>query len=184
MESFFMRDDSENNHGYEHMLDFQMSWVMRVPTKQEIRSKNQNLYERCYGVLMKLIEKDKVEKIVSVHVWKQWQRIDVIAEVVVEYDGKEEKHVVVIEDKAYTMIHDDQLNRYERTVSEWYADKDIKPHYWVITFFSEGEAGYKTMKSMCDASNVKWRLLSYDNVLDDYSPTGSELFDDFWINKW
>ena len=182
-ESFFMKDDSENNQGYEHMLDFQMSWVMRVPTKQEIKNNNLILYERCYGVLMKLIGKAEVDKIVSVHVWKQWKRIDVIAEVVVECDGFEEKHIVVIEDKAYTMIHDDQLNRYKDTVSSWYTGKDLEnTHYWVITFFSEGEDGYSAMKSMCKAAN--WGLLSYDDVLNDNSPTGSELFDEFWINEW
>lgn len=182
MESFFMKDDSENNQGYEHMLDFQMSWVMRVPTRQAIKNNNPNLYKRCFGVLMKLIGKENVDKLVSVHVWKQWKRIDVIAEVIVECGGREEKHVVVIEDKAYTMIHDDQINRYKNTVSDWYADKDFELHYWVITFFSPGEEGYKEMEAMC--KEAEWQLLSYDNVLEDYSPTGSELFDEFWINKW
>ena len=183
MESFFMKDDSENNQGYEHMLDFQMSWVLRVPSKIEIKNQNSKLYKRCYDVLLKLIKKDKIDKVVSVHVWKQWKRIDVIAEIVVEYDGKEEKHIVVIEDKAYTMIHDDQLNRYKETVSSWYTGKDLEnTHYWVITFFSEGEEGYSAMKYKCEEAN--WELLSYDNILKDYSPTGSELFDEFWINEW
>lgn len=182
MEVFFMKDDSENNQGYEHMLDFQMSWVMRIPSDLRIKDKNPNLYKRCYEVLMKLIGKNEVDNVVSVRVWKQWKRIDVIAEIEVESDGKKEKHVVIIEDKAYTMIHDDQLNRYKETVSDWYCDKDFKPHYWVITFYSPGEDGYKTLDSMC--KKAKWELLSYDNVLEDYTPTGSELFDEFWINEW
>lgn len=37
---------------------------------------------------------------------------------------------------------------------------------------------------MCDEANADWQLLSYDDILDDYTPTGSEHFDDFWINEW
>ena len=186
MDSLFMHDDSEGNQGYEHMLDFQMSWVMRVPTNDEIKTNNPVLYTRCLSLLKKLIGKKNSESIdvESVRVWKQWKRIDVIAEVKIRCNGNIEKHVVIIEDKAYTMIHDDQLNRYERTVSDEYDGTDFIRHYWVITFFSPCEDGYKIMKSMCEESKGKWNLLSYDDVFEDYTPTGSEHFDDFWINKW
>ncbi|MCR5190177.1 MAG: PD-(D/E)XK nuclease family protein [Bacteroidales bacterium] len=138
--SLFMHDNSDSDYGKEAMLDYQLSWIMRVAASKEIQEKNNVLFERCKKVLLKLIGKsgcDNVE-IVSVEVWKQWQRIDVTAHVVVKCDGKEEKHLVVIEDKAYTKIHDDQLNRYEETINETYDKdnrfKDFKKHFWVITF--------------------------------------------------
>ena len=122
------------------------------------------------------------------NVWKQWKRIDVHANVILKCNGIVEKHLVVLEDKAYTMVHDDQLNRYERTIKAAYDEdaylKEFKKHFWVITFFSPDETGYKALKSTCEASDAPWNLLSYDEVLDDNTPTGSEHFDDFWINEW
>ena len=121
-ECSFMKDESKNNQGYEHMLDFQMSWVMRIAASKEIKEKNALLYEQCYNILMKLIgksDKDNVE-VLEVHVWKQWERIDLHANVIIRSNNKEERHLVVIEDKAYTRIHDDQLNRYEKSINEVY----------------------------------------------------------------
>ena len=195
MVSFFMHDDSTNNQGYEHMLDFQMSWVMRVAANREIKEKNPVLHKRCFDILMKLIGKtyqDHVE-VMSVKVLKQWKRIDVHAEIVITCNGHDEKHLVVLEDKAYTKIHDDQLNRYEEIINNKYdwddSLKDFVKHFWVITFFGYDKTGdyeedYWILKSMCDAANAKWQLLSYEDILDDDSPTGSEHFDDFWINEW
>ena len=195
MVSFFMHDDSTNNQGYEHMLDFQMSWVMRVAASNEVDKKNPVLHKRCFDILMKLIEKSHLDRVEvkSVNVWKQWKHIDVLAEVIILCNGHEERHLVVIEDKAYTKIHDDQLNRYEETIKNQYdwddASRDFVKHFWVITFFGYNEAGdyednYWILKSMCDAANADWRLLSYDDILEDDSPTGSEHFDDFWIYEW
>ena len=195
MNSFFMCDDSNNNHGYEHMLDFQMSWIMRVAASKECSQHNFILYKRCFDVLMKLIEKtinDKVE-VISINVWKQWKRIDVLANIIIKCNDLEERHVVVIENKAYTKIHNDQLNRYEKTINEEYDKndflKDITKHFWVITLSGLNESGeyddnYWELKSMCYSAHADWKLLSYDEILDDNTPTGSEHFDDFWIYKW
>ena len=96
MYSFFMHDDSYSNQGYEHMLDFQMSWILRVAASKERSQNNFILYKRCFDVLMKLIEKspnDKVE-VISVNVWKQWKRIDVLANVMIKCNDKEERHLL------------------------------------------------------------------------------------------
>lgn len=187
--SLFMQDNSEGDYGKEAILDYQLSWIMRVAASKEIQEKNNMLFERCKKVLLKLIGKsgcDNVE-IVSVEVWKQWQRIDVTAHVVVKCNGKEEKHLVVIEDKAYTMIHGDQLNRYEETINETYDNddwlKDFKKHFWVITFFEKEDAKYNILDADC--KNTNWGLLSFYEVIDfDYTPTGSDLFDEFWVKDW
>lgn len=195
MYSFFMHDDSTNNQGYEHMLDFQMSWVMRVAASNEIKEKNPILHKRCFDILMKLIGKTNLDQVevISVKVMKQWKRIDVHAEIVISCSGHNEKHLIVIEDKAYTKIHDDQLNRYEDIINNKYdwddALKGFEKHFWVITFFGYDKTGdyekdYRILKSMCDEANADWQLLSYDDILDDYTPTGSEHFDDFWIDEW
>ena len=195
MYSFFMHDDSYSNQGYEHMLDFQMSWILRVAASKERSQNNFILYKRCFDVLMKLIEKspnDKVE-VISVNVWKQWKRIDVLANVMIKCNDKEERHLIVIENKAYTKIHNDQLNRYEKIINKEYGNdnfqRDFIKHFWVITLSGLNESGeydnnYWILKSMCDSAYADWKLLSFDDVMDDDTPTGSEHFDDFWIYNW
>ena len=55
--SLLMQDNWRSNYGYEAMLDFQMSWILRITAEKSIKEKNPILYERCYGLLMKLINK-------------------------------------------------------------------------------------------------------------------------------
>ncbi len=153
--SLFMHDDSEGDYGKEAMLDYQMSWVMRVAANKAILEKNPTLHKRCTDILLKLIGKSGCNdiEIISVDVWKQWQRIDVSANVIIKCNGKDEKHLVVLEDKAYTMIHGDQLNRYETITNETYNKndylKDFEKHFWVITFYSESEEGYSALNWYC-----------------------------------
>ena len=119
--SLFMQDSSRSNHGYEAMLDYQISWLLRL-AKEE---KNDRLHKIARSVLFKLIEKgnDSEVKINRIEVWKQWEHIDLTAEIELEVNNQAERHLVVIEDKAYTLIHDDQLKRYTETVNAYYHDK-------------------------------------------------------------
>ena len=82
--SLFMHDDSEGDYGKETMLDYQMSWVMRVAANKAILEKNPTLHRRCTDILLKLIGKSGCNgsEIISVEVWKQWQRIDVSANII------------------------------------------------------------------------------------------------------
>lgn len=186
-ESLFMQDSWHSNHGYEAMLDFQISWLMRLAAEKEVEKPR--LHEVSKDVLLRLVGKtgNKNIEIKKVEVWRQWASIDVVAEVNLIVDGKPEQHLVVIEDKAYTMLHDDQLVRYKKVVSEAYEGKrDI--HYWVITFFDKSEKDkkkYDTLKQDCD--DAGWRLLSFYEVIDwneDFESTGSDLFDEFWLKTW
>lgn len=183
-ESLFMQDSWHSNHGYEAMLDFQMSWLMRLAAEKDIDKPR--LHEVSKDVLLRLINKkgEKNIEIKKVEVWRQWAGIDVVAEVDVEVDGKPEQHLVVIEDKAYTMLHDNQLARYKKIVDETYEGKrDI--HYWVITFHEEGK-WLEKLKNDC--KGTEWRLLSFYEVIGwkegGFEDTESDLFNEFWLRKW
>ncbi len=189
--SLFMHDDSEGDYGKEAMLDYQMSWVMRVAANKAMQEKNSLLHKRCTDILLKLIGKNGCNNIevISVDVWKQWQHIDVHANVIVKCNGEEKKHLVVLEDKAYTMIHSDQLNRYEKTINEVYGkDKYLKgfeKHFWVITLFDKKHACYRELASYCNEANAKWKVISLEQLIENNSTeTGSDLFDEFWIKPW
>ena len=185
-ESLFMQDSWHSNHGYESMLDFQMSWLMRLAAEKSIEKPQ--LHKISKEVLLRLVKIDKDNKqnveIIKVEVWRQWKSIDVVAEVDIKVNGQVEQHLVVIEDKAYTMIHDNQLNRYRQTVVETYGDTR-KTHYWVITFHEEG-IYWERLK--CDCERAKWDILSFYEVIGcengEFPDTESDLFNEFWLRKW
>ena len=189
-ESLFMQDSWRSNHGYEAMLDFQMSWLMRLAAEKNIEKKRLHIISQ--GVLLRLIGLDGAVdvEIEEVKVWRQWEHIDVIAEVKIKKNCLEERHLVVLEDKAYTMIHDNQLNRYSETVDQYYAGKHrpkYKIHYWVITFHDRDENNqyWNMLESEC--KKAKWGLLSFYEVIDwneNFEPTESDLFNEFWLKEW
>ena len=182
----FMNDSSRNNHGYEAMLDFQMSWLLRVAMGHS----NPKLLSIARKVLLKMINREVYSEaeIKRVEVWKQWARIDLTAEIDVVIDNKLEHHIVVIENKAYTFIHDDQLSRYKKTIDEYYHNniwKKTEKHFWVITFFDPSEEGYGILEEQCKDSD--WKLIDFYSVIDwkeGFEKTDSDLFDEFWLKTW
>lgn len=196
MPSLFMNDDSEGDYGKEAMLDYQLSYLLRLADKN-VRGTGDEISRRT---LMKLLEKEvhldqwgdvdyELINNVTVKVWKQWKHIDLIVEVEGDFADGKEKHVIVIEDKAYTGIHDDQLNRYTQDVEEWYKNKDFKIHYWVITFFDNDTDGFKAIANQCKDANRDWKCLSFGEVVDLTDKelqkgTYNEILDEFWVMKW
>ena len=193
--SLLMQDSWRSNHGYEAMLDFQMSWLMRLAAETNVEKKK--LHQISKEVLLRLIELSDTPNvdIKKVDVWRQWECIDVTAEVEVVVNGETQHHLVVIEDKAYTMIHDGQLDRYAETVSAYYNGRrkhHYEIHYWVITFHDAGSKCWEKLKEDCENCEVeKWKLLNMYDVIgwskdreNDFNNTESDLFDEFWLKVW
>lgn len=189
--SLLMQDSWRSNHGYEAMLDFQMSWLMRLAAEKNVEKKR--LHQISNEVLLRLIGLLDTPNVVieRVEVWRQWEHIDVIAEVEVVVDGEKQHHLVVIEDKAYTMIHDNQLERYSETVSAYYSGRHKKQyiiHCWVITFYDRDKNNkyWNILESKCKES--EWGLLSFYEVIGwedgEFEDTESDLFNEFWLREW
>lgn len=192
MPSLFMNDDSEGDHGKEAMLDYQLSYLLRLSGTYEIGN------EFGKRTLMKLMSKKALVdhwgfvgniNDITVKVWKQWQHIDLIAEVEADCGSGLEHHVIVIENKAYTGLHDDQLSRYAQIVEDYYKDKDVQIHYWVITFFDNGTDGYESIVNQCKDAKGHWKCLSFEEVVDiteneKQRGTNDTILDEFWIKRW
>ncbi len=195
MPSLFMCDDSEGNSGKEAMLDYQLSYLLRLAGTSETGEEfGKRALMKLLGKKMQLDEYGFISiDVESVKVWKQWQKIDLIAEVDASFgpilDQNREKHVIVIENKAYTGIHDNQLSRYAQDVEEWYKDKDVQIHYWVVTFFEDGTEEVGTIAAQCQKSKGDWKCLSFTDVIDltdeeRQKGTYNEILDEFWVKKW
>lgn len=183
--SLFMQDNWGSNHGYEAMLDFQMSWLMRLAAEKSIDKPR--LHEISRDVLLRLIEKEGEQgvEIEQVIVKRQWSKIDVIAEVDVLINGNKEQHLVVIEDKAYTKLRKNQLIRYTDAVKDVYeGEREI--HYWLITFFDKSNGdNYNALE--LESKRAHWGFLSFYDVIDlkdGFEPSESDLFNEFWLKEW
>ena len=190
--SLFMNDDSEGDHGKEAMLDYQLSYLLRIANTYEDGS------EMAKRVLMKMIgETPKIDSygwvenldLKSVKVWKQWQRIDLIAEVEADCGSGMKHHVIVVENKAYTGIHDVQLSRSAETIEDYYKDKDVQMHYWVITFFDSCTENYEAIADQCKEAKGRWKCTSFEDLIDlteeeRKKGTYNQIIDEFWIKNW
>lgn len=195
-----MKDSSEGDKGKEAMLDFVLSWTLRVasdayPDKDE----EQKLHKACRRILLKLIyglkRYEEIEKqqcqICSVQVWKQWNYIDLHANVTLRIDGGElEYHVIVVENKVYSRLRDNQLGPYKEIILNTYKgsayDKHI--HFRVITGFDEEcqKDEFDKIKKECEANGwdcIPIRELQPNKIPDGEKPD-SDIFNEFWLREW
>lgn len=112
-----MKDSSEGDSQKETMIDFILSWTLRRSTQQYSEEKPV-LYQYCRKILGKLIGVAMTDdvQVISVETWKQWRYIDLWANIRITCNGKEDFHAVLIENKAYTPTHHNQLERYKVTI--------------------------------------------------------------------
>ena len=191
-----MWDNSENDGHAETIMDYVISWCLRVAANDFCKKYKPILYHYCRFLLFKLlqIEQENNDKIVieEVKVWKQWKRIDLWVEVTLMDNGQREKHSILIENKYYTLTHDtrdidgtykDQLEVYKKVFDNFYAqDNNIKKHYALITCLDNYPDQEKIQK-------LGYQLHTYSALQDEMAsnarniePSESDIFNEFWIN--
>ena len=155
-----MKDSSEGDKGKEAMLDFVLSWTLRVASDaypdKEVK---QTLHKACRRILFKLIfglkRYEEIERkqcqVCSVQVWKQWNK-----EIILNTykGGAYEKHI----------------------------------HFWVITGFNEEcrKDKFDKIKKECEANGwgcIPILDLQPNNIPEKEKPD-SDIFDEFWLKEW
>lgn len=179
--SLLMRDSSEKDGNIETMLDYILSWTLRRAS--DIYSTEKPiLYQYCRRILFKLLDIENNEhiKIKSVETWKQWNRIDLHANIELDENGIIKRHAILIENKAYTPVHDNQLNRYKQIFEETYDHSQWQLHYVLITCLDEIP---ETMKEECRNAGFKYYPL-LDVFSNKQEESESDLFNEFWLRQW
>ena len=190
-----MIDSSEKDGKAEIVMDYVLSWCLRRADEICQIDNKPILYEYCRYMLGKLCEIDVNESVVfkDVKVWKEDQNIDLWVELIVETDGKSQKHAILIENKYYTGLHPardnegqyrNQLEVYKEKFIEHYSkkDDDWKLHYNLVTCVERESPAF----AMYDvAKEFKYQVYSiYDLLVStDPQPTESDIFNEFWI-RW
>lgn len=152
------------------------------------------LYEYSRAILGKLLHKniDNLTNIESVKVEKQCYNIDLWVNVVLTINEQKEKHAILIENKAYSPIHNAtdedgtsrcQLEVYKKKFNRDYAnDEDVIKHYWLITCHEE-EKYLKQIREICQLHDFE--LIPLTELQDNGVPdTQSDIFNEFWLRYW
>ena len=185
--SFFMQDSSLGNQGTEALLNFQMSWLMRLSEEGKCNnSKLAMISRKAVFKLLRMAENDNI-RIKKVEVWKEWRHIDVLAEVTIQEEGigkNEVKHIVAIENKVYTRLKENQLNKNSSAVLDYYhnTNKNLI-HFWLI---NANEETFDEFEEHCRYADEDWKQLWFYDVIGGKidQPIGNDLFDEFWVKMW
>jgi len=95
--------------------DAVFAWLMQW-ADDKYKSSDSALHTTAQNFIRLLLGDDGFEpRTINVH--KQWNNIDILAEI-------NNDTVLVVEDKTYSSIHDNQLERYKKIVEDEYKDKN------------------------------------------------------------
>lgn len=181
----FFEDNSENLDN-EIMLDYFLSWTLRCAQKDNIAIEVKIASHKILSYL--LFDKQEEFVVEEVRTWKQWNKIDLHAEIEIIKAGKPEKYALLFENKMYTHVHDQQLERYQKIFEKYYKDETnnkteyIRKYIFLTCFYKESD--YKL--DFEESRNLGYVPYSFSwlKTESEISKTGNSLFDEFWFRYW
>lgn len=189
---YLMCDNSEKDGHAETIIDYVLSWSLRCAKYPFLKDNKPILYQYCKYMLCKLIGKlQDINNIdfFDVRVWKQEQYIDLWIEVDLLLNDSKESHAILVENKYYTGVHNNQLKRYKQIFDEYYADKSDFPsknrHYILLTCIYDNDAHYEPLNKA--AKEAGFELYHIYNLTDksiNYKESESDIFNELFIRDW
>lgn len=200
--SFLMCDSTEGDGRAEIVMDYVMSWSLRHAEdryKTKELSVLSNYCRYMLGVLLD-IQIEENTYVESVKVWKEWQYIDLCVEAVIKQGDVTNRYALLIENKYYSKLHDNQLQRYQKIFDAYYDEKNKnikgKGNKWKLRHKLVTCCDRKQQLEELYAEGLKnsyfkgltfYRLLSptyWDKQQKKYVDSESEIFNEFWLRSW
>lgn len=200
--SFLMCDSTEGDGKAEIVMDYVMSWCLRHAI-EEFKESKPILSRYCRYMLHKLLQLESpLEQIVfiKVEVWKEWQHMDLCAEVKLINKGKEEFYALLIENKYYTPLHlkrdskgvwRNQVDVYREIFEQHYdsipSKKGWGRRYALVSCFDSED---KKIQMFDEAKEYGFEVFGFYDIIDENKENGkyvdseSEIFNEFWLRKW
>lgn len=183
------------DNGYETLQDFNLSWLFKC-AEDKFKDVNQKLNEYAKLTVFLLIygsnneageytldiEMNNAFKVVKVETRRQWNRIDLIADVEIENKSVPEKYVLNIENKSYTKIRNGQLENYRKHIETEYGGKRKIVN---LCIFCDSELIDESQKKIC--KDNQYKILTIPNIKDlakMYTETNNALFDEYWFRYY
>jgi len=160
-------------------------WLLNFAHKDHL-NEDSVLTECAKNILLKILP-DEPNPIITRDIKKQYENIDILIEV-------NEKYNIIIEDKTFSNVHDDQINRYKKILLDK-GKSNIKSVYFKIVEqpFEENVDINITRKDLLDTFG-KYVKKTENVIFKDYYDYLSEIDSDvnsfknepieFWRNKY
>lgn len=111
------------------------------------------------------------EQILKVNAGRQWENIDVWAEV-------NDKYLIIIEDKTYTSHHSNQLTRYKNKAEKWCSNNGYeKP---ICIYLKTGNESQSSLAHIEKQGFAIFSRLDFINLLDEFKDIDNDIFRDFY----
>ncbi len=180
----FFKDSSENLD-HELLLDYFLAWTLRCAQENNQHEKVRFASKRILAyILSEDLDKYKIEE---VRTWKQWNQIDLCAEIVLKEENKEPRKIAILfENKMYTHLREGQLKKYKKRFEEFYSSEkndrtDYELKYIFLTcHYLEGQLETDFM----EAKEHGFTPLRFDHLKSMSGiteRTGNFMFDEFWF---
>ena len=174
--SLLMSDSSTGDSNKETMLDFILSWTLRRAQSCYSNEKPM-LYRYCREILFNLLEINNLNgiEVESVETWKQWERIDLHANIQLRMsDGSKQYHTLLVENKVYTMTREGQLAKYKKLFTETYKDTEYAGHmhFVLITCFESTDSPSRILEADCEKNGYRFDqyIVGRHHDKDDKNP--------------
>ncbi len=110
------------------------------------------------------------QPILKVNAGRQWENIDVWAEI-------NDKYLIIIEDKTYTSHHSNQLTRYKTTAEEWCIKNNYeKP---ICIYLKTGNESQNSLNGIINEGFAIFNRVDFINLLEQFKTTQNNIFLDF-----
>ncbi|PKQ46081.1 PD-(D/E)XK nuclease family protein [Confluentibacter flavum] len=191
---FYNYKEEGTDSGYESIQDFILSWTLRCSVENYSKVNN-TLQSYSKGVLLALIFGDNdsdwnyqlaasnSEIIVkSVKTKRQWNLIDLLAEINLEINGENKSYILSIENKWYSSIREGQLEKSIKFIRDEYSYFNNKIINLIV--FSDYEKLNLYTKEFCKKAGYKVVVIEdlYELAkMRKDKLTNNYLFDEYWF---
>lgn len=190
-----LSEKKRNNSGYEAIQDFFISWTIRCAEKRYSDSDpivhgyakkilSKLIFEKSFVVKDQNIDYDFMKRISfnKVVTQRQFERIDILAEIEYELDGKVSKVILSIENKWYTLASRNQLESYSKILEKNFGNRIS--HLEKVLIYIDDSLVENNQVSM--ANEFSYKIFQIGELFDKKNnpPSENELFDSYWFTDY
>lgn len=152
-----------------------ITWLLKYADKS-CHSIDADLHLCAVDFVYQLVQKkypDFSDDIIKVEAGRQWESIDVWAEI-------NNKYLIIIEDKTNTGQHSDQLNRYKKTASDWCIKNNYEEP--ICIYIKTGNESQRDLKNILIEGFQVFNRIDFINLLKNHDTTNNDIITEFKEN--
>ena len=120
------------------------------------------------------------EPITKVEAGRQWENIDVWAEV-------NEKYLIIIEDKTSTTYHSNQLERYKENSTKWCIENNYEIP--ICIYLKTGNESISSLRKIEEQGFAIFNRIDFISILEKFEKSSNNIYLDFFqrlkkLEKW